>query len=209
MALVANKYFLYFLLFYTIHCTSFLHGNRPTIDNNIIHTDKSISYELLGFQKKENKSKATEILKTLIRSNRFKEVSHYIGSDTEWKIQIILEQSPEFAILLNEPTQPVSWMPEKSIKFFSLYIVNRIISMSTRFLFPMITQTDHKVTFKVWKSNLNLAEYPYRVETWRVFGWVSLILFPFDDKKEIKEIYKNYTLKFLKDSEKIYEQSKD
>ena len=202
-------HFLFILFFFTVHCSSFLKGNRPAVNQNFSQTDKSISYELVGWNGKKNKINVTEILKVLHKSNRFKEISHFLKSESEWKIQIILEDSPEFAIFLNEPVQPVSWMIEKYPERYGVYLLNRIVSMVTRLLIPVVRISEDKITFRVWKSNQKITEYSYTIETWQAFGWVSLILIPFDDGKEIKEIYKYYALKFLNDSEKIYEQSKE
>ena len=185
------KYILYLLIFFTLQCASFLKGNRPIVNQNFTQSGRVISYELVGWKGKENKIKATEILKAL------------------HKIQIILEDSPEFAILLNEPVQPVSWMVEKFPLKYSLYLLNRIISMSTRLLIPVLSVSEDVITFRIWKSNQKMEEYSYTIEKWRTFGWISLVLIPFDDRKELKEVYKDYALKFLNDSEKIYEQSKD
>lgn len=209
MRRILINYIPYILIFFTLNCASFLKGNRPIINQNFTQTDKVISYELVGWKGKENKIKATEILKALHKSNRFKEISHFVKSESEWKIQIILEDTPEFAILLNEPVQPVSWMVEKSPLEYSIYLINRIISMSTRLFVPVINVSEDVITFRIWKSNQKIGEYSYKIERWRIFGWISLILIPFDDRKEIKEVYKDYALKFLNDSEKIYEQPKD
>lgn len=209
MRRILMKYILYLLIFFTLQCASFLKGNRPIVNQNFTQSGRVISYELVGWKGKENKIKATEILKALHKSNRFKEISHFVKSESEWKIQIILEDSPEFAILLNEPVQPVSWMVEKFPLKYSLYLLNRIISMSTRLLIPVLSVSEDVITFRIWKSNQKMEEYSYTIEKWRTFGWISLVLIPFDDRKELREVYKDYALKFLNDSEKIYEQSKD
>jgi hypothetical protein len=175
------------------------------VNQNIPRIEKDISYELVGWKGKENKMKATEILKALHRANKFKSNSHYIKSDSEWKIQIILDESPQLALLLNEPVQPVSWMVEKRPARYSLYILNRIVSGATRLVIPIFQVTEEVITFRIWKQNYKVAEYSYPVETVRAFGWISLVLFPFDDKKEIRLIYPDYALKFLNDSVKIYE----
>ena len=83
-------------------------GSRPVANQNIPKVDKDITYELIGWKDKENKIKATEILKALHRAEKFKTISHFVKSDSEWKIQIILDESPQLAILLGEPVQPVS-----------------------------------------------------------------------------------------------------
>lgn len=193
------------LLFFFSNCSTFLIGKRPAINQNIPKVEKEISYELVGWKGKENKMKATEILKALHRANKFKTISHFIKSETEWRIQIILDESPQLALLLDEPVQPVSWMVEKRPGRYSLYLLNRILSGMTRLIIPVFQVTEEMVTFRVWKLNEKVGEYSYPIETVRAFGWISLVLFPFDDKKEIKKIYPDYALKFLNDSEKIYE----
>ncbi len=193
------------ILFFLSNCSTFLIGKRPAINQNIPKVEKDISYELVGWKGKENKIKATEILKTLHRSDKFKSISHFVKSDSDWKIQIILDESPQLALLLDEPVQPVSWMVEKRPSRYALYILNRIVSGATRLVIPIFQITEEIITFRIWKQNQKIAEYTYPVETLRAFGWVSLILLPFDDRKDIRLIYSDYALKFLNDSEKIYE----
>lgn len=200
-----NLIFYLLLLFSLVNCSTFLMGSRPAVNQNIPKVDKEISYELIGWKDKENKIKATEILKTLNRSDKFKSISHFEKSDSEWKIQIILDESPQLAILLGEPVQPVSWVAEKRPGRYTLYILNRILSAATRLIIPVFQVKEEIITFRIWKNNIKKAEYSYPVETVRAIGWVSLVLTFFDDAKEIKTIYSNYALSFLNDSEKNYE----
>ena len=116
------KYCIFISLILLVQCSSFLRNPRPSIKQNFPKVDTSISYELVGWKGKENKIKATEILKALHRTNKFKEISHFVKSDLEWKIQIILDESPQLSILLGEPVQPVSWVVEKRPTRFFLYI---------------------------------------------------------------------------------------
>ncbi len=200
-----NVFLFLLLLFSLSNCSTFLIRKRSVVNQSIPKVEKDISYELVGWRGKENKIKATEILRALHLANKFKTISHFIKSETEWKIQIIQGEFPQLALLLDEPVQPVSWMVEKRSGRYSLYILNRIVSGMTRLIIPVFQVTEEMITFRVWKLNRKVGEYSYPVETVRAFGWVSLVLFPFDDRKEIKKVYPDYALKFLNDSEKIYE----
>jgi len=199
------KYYIFILLISLVQCSSFLRNTRPSIKQNFPKVDTSISYELVGWKGKENKIKATEILKALHRTNKFKEISHFIKSDLEWKIQIILDESPQLSILLGEPVQPVSWVVEKRPTRYFLYLLNRLASVTTRLVIPIIQVSEEVVTFRIWKANQKVAEYSYPIESVRAIGWISILLSLFDDKKDIKLIYADYALKFLNESEKIYE----
>ncbi len=171
-----NLIFYLLLLFSLVNCSTFLMGSRPAVNQNIPKVDREISYELIGWKDKENKIKATEILKTLTRSGKFKSISHFEKSDSEWKIQIILDESPQLAILLGEPVQPVSWVAEKRPGRYTLYILNRILSAATRLIIPVFQVKEEIITFRIWKNNIKKAEYSYPVETVRAIGWVSLVL---------------------------------
>ena len=203
--MLLNSIFILLILFSLSNCSTFLLGTRPVVNQNIPKVDKDITYELIGWKDKENKIKATEILKALHRAEKFKTISHFVKSDSEWKIQIILDESPQLAILLGEPVQPVSWVAEKRPGRYSLYILNRVLSAATRLVIPVFQVKEEIITFRVWKQNVKKAEYSYPVETIRAFGWISLALTFFDDKKEIETIYSDYALLFLIDSEKNYE----
>lgn len=195
----------YSLLFFLLNCSTFLLSDKPKKENTFTNLEISVSYELVGWKGKENKIKATEILKAINRSNQFKNVSHFVKSSLEWKIQIILDESPQLTILLGEPVQPVSWVAEKYPFRYLLYIVNRLLSFATRLTLPILQVSQEILTFRVWKGNQKVAEYSYPINSIRAIGWVSILLSPFDDKKHMRQIYSDYALKFLKDSEKIYE----
>ncbi|HMV41258.1 MAG TPA: hypothetical protein PK079_05235 [Leptospiraceae bacterium] len=192
-----------FLFF--IHCSTFLLGERPTVNPKVSKFEKDISYELIGWKGKENRIKATSILDTFEKSKKFKSLSYANSTNSEWKIQIVLDESPQLAILLGEPVQPVSWVAEKRPGRYTLYLLNRVLSAATRLVLPIFQVREERITFRIWKDNLKKGEYIYPVETIRAIGWISFILMFYDDKKEIESIYSDYTLKFLNDSETLYE----
>ena len=78
-----NLIFILLLLFFLSNCSTFLMGSRPVANQNIPKVDKDITYELIGWKDKENKIKATEILKALHRAEKFKTISHFVKSDSE------------------------------------------------------------------------------------------------------------------------------
>ena len=76
--MLLNSIFILLILFSLSNCSTFLLGTRPVVNQNIPKLDKDITYELIGWKDKENKIKATEILKALTRSDKFKSISHFV-----------------------------------------------------------------------------------------------------------------------------------
>ncbi|TGL78152.1 hypothetical protein [Leptospira yasudae] len=186
-------------------CSVFLTGNSLPItpkDSSQIETE--VTYELIGWQDDASKKLASEILRTLHLSNRFKRISLHTKTDSEIKIQIILESSPRLGLLFGEQPQPVSWMVEKKPWPFSLYLLNRILAIQTFFIVPILQKSEDKITFRVWKWNQKIGEYPYSIDSVHSFGWISLGLTFIDDSEEIESAYSLYTKKFLSDSRSIY-----
>ncbi|AYV56292.1 hypothetical protein EFP84_12730 [Leptospira kmetyi] len=186
-------------------CSTFLTGNvPPSIPKDSFTIDKEVSYELIGWQEDSSKRLASEILRTIHLSNRFKKISIHSKSDTEIKIQIVLEKAPRLGLLFGEQSQPVSWMVEKKPIQFSLYILNRLLAIRTFFVVPILQKSEDKVVFRVWKWNRKIGEYSYSIDSVQALGWASLGLAFIDDREEIRSAYSVYAEKFLFDSRAIY-----
>ncbi len=208
MKFIFLKLPLYLILsLFCIHCSTYLINKKPSSIRKKISPERKISYELIGWVGKDNKQKANQVLETLHVSNAFQEVSVSIYPNLDLKIQIIFESSPEIGLLFNEPKQALSWLVEKDPTRYTLYLMNRILSASSRLLFPIFQVSGEILTFRVWKGNELLEQISYPIEKLRIFGWVSLILIPFDDRKEIKSLYEERTLQFLIDSKSIYSEN--
>ena len=106
-------------------------------------------------------------------------------------------------ILLSESNQSVSAPIEKQTSRYSLFLLNRVVSTSTRLVFPWVNRFEKELTFKVWKEGNKVYEKSYIINKLQIMGWISLFIFPFDESKEIKEMYYEYTVRFIKGFEHI------
>jgi hypothetical protein len=185
-------------------CSTFLIGDPPVVSKLETNVDTEVTYELIGWKEESSKKLASEILRTFHLSGRFKKLSVHTKTDSEIKIQIILEKAPRFSLFFGEHSQPLSWMLEKEPGKFSLYLLNRIAAYRTFLIFPILQKSSDRVLFKVWKRNQKIAEYSYSVENVLAIGWIPLLLTPFDDRNEMEFVYAGYAKKFLFDSRSVY-----
>ncbi|MBM9500013.1 hypothetical protein JWG44_07085 [Leptospira sp. 201903071] len=191
-----------FLFFQT--CSTFIIGDPPVVSKLETDVDKEVTYELIGWKEDSSKKFASEILRTFYLSGRFKKLSVHTKTDSEIKIQIILEKAPRFSLFFGEHSQPLSWMLEKEPGKFSLYLLNRIAAYRTFLIFPILQKSSDRVLFKVWKRNQKIAEYSYSIENVLAIGWIPLLLMPFDDREDMEFVYAGYAKKFLLDSRSVY-----
>ncbi|PKA04664.1 hypothetical protein CH375_09645 [Leptospira ellisii] len=180
-------------------CSVFVIGGfPPTMRNEPGLAEREIAYELIGWQDDSDKKMASEILKTLHLSGAFSKISVHTKSESDIKIQIILEKSSAFSLLFGEQHRPVSWMIEQEPGNFSLYLLNRILSVQTFLLIPIRQKYEDRILFKVWRKNEKLREYSYPLGKNQYIGWVSLGLIFFDDSGEIPKLYSDFTKDFVR-----------
>ncbi|WP_411821562.1 hypothetical protein [Leptospira sp. 'Mane'] len=192
-----------FVCFFS-QCSVYYLEEKKISPQNKGSVEKEISYELVGWETNDNRELASLLLKTLHTSGKFKKISSYIKSDSETKIQIILESSPRFRILFGESSEPVSWMVERKPGSFSLYIVNRVAAMQSFFIIPVFLKNDDTILFRVWKKNRLVGEYIYPAHSLYVFGWISLFLKWSDDRDKLNGYYSDIVHRFIEDAKEVY-----
>ncbi|TGN18943.1 hypothetical protein [Leptospira idonii] len=194
----------FFVFFFFSRCSVYYLGDspRPVLTGKI---DKEVSYELVGWDGKENKDESAVFLEALHRSQRFKKISSYIKSDSEMKIQIILDSSSRNKLFFGEDPRPVSLMVEEKPGTYSLFLINRILAVQTALIIPILQKSDDQIMFRVWKKNRISGEYSYRMDSLQVFGWVSLLVRWNDDRKKMETYYTNLVYRFLEDSQGVFE----
>ncbi|EPG75547.1 hypothetical protein LEP1GSC058_1963 [Leptospira fainei serovar Hurstbridge str. BUT 6] len=187
-----------------INCSTFFIGDLPKSRPEFAKGRKDISYEFIGWENKDRTELASVILRTFHGSGAFRNISSYVNSRSEVKIQIISAESPRFSILLGEQKQPVSWAVDKKPGRFSLFLLNRILSYQTYLIFPIFYENQDYIIYKIWKNNAKIGEFSYSFKTLGILGWLSFGLAWMDDEEKMDAIIENITLKFLKDSEGLY-----
>ncbi|TGK47559.1 hypothetical protein EHQ16_03005 [Leptospira kanakyensis] len=181
-------------------CAVFYSTERPKVDFSKYVKDQSLSYELIGWDSEVDRRRVSYILAALQNSGKFTSLRYQNQTNTDLHVQIILESSPRFVLFLGESIEPVSYLPERNPERLALYLVNRFLAFSTFFVIPDIDRDDDYLVFRVSKKGKLEKEYRYPIESYRVFGWVSLLLMWGDDRKEWKPILTEKVSKFLGDS---------
>ncbi|MCT8333588.1 hypothetical protein NUH30_07880 [Leptospira sp. 85282-16] len=183
-----------------LSCSVFYSSERPNVDFSKNIKNISLSYELIGWDDEADRRRISYILAALQSSGKFKSVRYYDPSNTDAHVQIILESSPRFKFFLGEASEPVSYLPERDPIRFGIYLINRFLAVSTFFVIPDIDRDDDYLVFRLTKKGKFEKEYRYAMESYRVFGWVSLLLMWADDSKEWKPILTEKVSEFLGDT---------
>ncbi len=190
-------FFYFFLSFFS--CAVFYSSERPKVDFSMYSKDQSLSYELIGWDSEADRRRVSYILSALQNSGKFTSVRYQNQTNTDLHVQIILESSPRFVLFLGESIEPVSHLPERHPERMGLYLLNRFLAFSTFFVIPDIDLDDDYLVFRVSKKGKLEKEYRYPMQSYRVFGWVSLLLIWGDDRNEWKPILTEKVSKFLGD----------
>ncbi|TGK82425.1 hypothetical protein EHQ24_14345 [Leptospira noumeaensis] len=181
-------------------CAVFYSTERPKVDFSKYVKDQSLSYELIGWDSEADRRRVSYILAALQNSGKFTSLRYQNQTNTDLHVQIILESSPRFVLFLGESIEPVSYLPERNPERLALYLLNRFLAFSTFFVIPDIDRDDDYLVFRLSKKGKLEKEYRYPMESYRLFGWVSLLLMWGDDRKEWKPILTEKVSKFLGDS---------
>ncbi|MCU0823392.1 MAG: hypothetical protein MUF77_01970 [Leptospira sp.] len=186
-------------------CTTFYTGERPEISKSTVaKSDAVVGYELIGWNGSTDRNKIKHILSAFLSSNRFRQFRHKESIDSDFNIQLILEASPKFQFFMGENHEPVSWMAERDEKRYIFYLINRIFSLRTFFVVPDINRDDDFLRVRVLKKGKIVREYRYDIESYNIFGWLSILAFPFDDRSNQSKIYSQIIYKFLEDSKDVF-----
>ncbi|MCW7494293.1 hypothetical protein ND861_16725 [Leptospira sp. 2 VSF19] len=183
-----------------ISCSVFYSSERPRVDFSKNIKNKSISYELIGWDDEADRRRISYILSALQSSGKFSTVRYQDPTKTDVHVQIILESSPRFKFFLGEASEPVSYLPERDPIRFGVYLINRFLAISTFFVIPDVDRDDDYLVFRLSKKGKPYKEFRYPMESYRVFGWVSLLLMWGDDSKEWKPILTEKVSEFLGDT---------
>lgn len=183
-----------------ISCSVFYSSERRKFEFDGLKTNRSLSYELIGWDEELDRRRVTYVLSALEKSGKFVSVRHYKQINTDLHLQIILESSPKFKFFLGESTEPVSYLAERNQSRFLVYLVNRFLAISTAFIIPDIDRDDDYILFRLKKNGKIEKEYRYPMESYRVFGWVSLLFMWADDRDEWKSILSEKVSEFLGDA---------
>ncbi|TGN06908.1 hypothetical protein [Leptospira ilyithenensis] len=202
--MIFNYKFFFLIIFFFSRCSVYSLEEKRNLKQNNTAIDKEISYELIGWETNENREMASLLLKTLHTSGKFKKISSYVKSDSETRVQIILESSPRFKILFGESAEPVSWMVERKLGSFSLYILNRVAAMQSFLIIPIFLKNDDTILFRVWNKNRLVGEHIYPAHSLYVVGWVSLLLRWSDDRETLDKHYSDIVHQFIEDTREVY-----
>lgn len=183
-----------------ISCSVFYSSERRKIELNEEFYNRSLSYELIGWDEELDRRRVTYILSALEKSGKFSSVRYYDQTKADLHLQIILESSPKFKFFLGESTEPVSYLAERKQDRFLLYLANRFLAVSTFFVVPDIDRDDDYLLFRLKKNGKIEREYRYPIESYRVFGWVSILIMWVDDRDQWKSILTEKVSEFLGDS---------
>ncbi|WP_208652305.1 hypothetical protein [Leptospira kemamanensis] len=194
-----NKFLFITLLILSLHCSVFYSSERNLVDTNFPIQNKSLSYELIGWDDELDRRRVTFLLSALQNSKKFKSVQHYAQIKSDLHVQIILESSPKFKFFMGESSEPVSYMAERAPGRFSIYLINRFLAVSTFFVIPDIDYDDDHIVFRTMKSGKMISELRYPIESYRIFGWVSVMLMWADDSDEWKTILTEKVNEYLGD----------
>lgn len=198
---IFNSSLVFAFIFPFWSCSVFYSSERLNADYSKYSKDKSLSYELIGWDDEADRRRISYILAALQSSGKFSSVRYQNQNKTDVHVQIILESSPKFKFFLGEATEPVSYLPERNPERFSVYLLNRFLAISTFFIIPDIDRDDDYLVFRLSKKGKFEKEYRYPMESYRVFGWISLLLMWGDDRKEWKPILTEKVSKFLGDTQ--------
>ncbi|BDA80023.1 hypothetical protein LPTSP3_g29530 [Leptospira kobayashii] len=202
--MISNYKFFFLCIFFFSQCSVYYLEEKKNLKPNHSAIDKEISYELIGWETNENRELASLLLKAFHTSGKFKKISSYVKSDLDMRVQIILESSPRFQILFGESPEPVSWMVERKLGSFSLYILNRVAAMQSLFIIPVFVKNDDTILFRIWKKNRLIGEYVYPAHSLYVIGWVSLFLRWSDDRETLDKHYSDIVHQFIEDTREVY-----
>ncbi|EKJ88032.1 hypothetical protein [Leptospira meyeri] len=191
----------FFFPFVFEFCSVFYSSERPKLDFSKHIKDKSLSYELIGWDDEADRRRISYILSALQSSGKFTSVRYQNQTNADAHLQIILESSPRFKFFLGESTEPVSYLPERDPIRFGAYLLNRFLAISTVFIIPDIDRDDDYLVFRLSRKGKLEKEFRYPMESYRVFGWVSLLLMWGDDRNEWKTILTEKVSKFLGDAQ--------
>ncbi|PJZ80321.1 hypothetical protein [Leptospira meyeri] len=191
----------FFFPFVFEFCSVFYSSERPKLDFSKHIKDKSLSYELIGWDDEADRRRISYILSALQSSGKFTSVRYQNQTNADAHLQIILESSPRFKFFLGESTEPVSYLPERDPIRFAAYLLNRFLAISTVFIIPDIDRDDDYLVFRLSRKGKLEKEFRYPMESYRVFGWVSLLLMWGDDRNEWKTILTEKVSKFLGDAQ--------
>lgn len=183
-----------------ISCSVFYSTERRNIDLGKENYNRSLSYELIGWDEELDRRRVTYILSALEKSGKFTSVRHYDQTRADLHLQIILESSPKFKFFLGESTEPVSYLAERNQNRFLIYLTNRFLAISTFFVIPDIDRDDDHLLFRLRKNGNIQKEYRYPIESYQVFGWVSLLFMWVDDRNEWNSILSEKVSEFLGDA---------
>ncbi|XDD47059.1 hypothetical protein AB3N60_02935 [Leptospira sp. WS39.C2] len=181
-------------------CSVFYSSERRKIDLGKETYDRSLSYELIGWDEELDRRRVTYILSALEKSGKFSTVRHFNQTKADFHLQIILESSPKFKFFLGESTEPVSYLAERKQDRFLLYLANRFLAISTFFIVPDIDRDDDYLLFRLRKNGKIEKEYRYPMESYRVFGWVSVLLMWVDDRDDWQSILTEKVSEFIGDA---------
>ncbi|MCW7461594.1 hypothetical protein [Leptospira limi] len=190
---------LFLILNLCISCSVFYSGERRKIELNNKVFNRTLSYELIGWDEELDRSRVTFILSALEKSGKFSSIRYYDQTKADLHLQIILESSPKFKFFLGESTEPVSYLAERKQDRFLLYLVNRFLAVSTFFVVPDIDRDDDYLLFRLKKKGKIEREYRYSLESYRVFGWVSILFMWVDDSDQWNSILTEKVSDFLGD----------
>ncbi|WP_407658717.1 hypothetical protein [Leptospira paudalimensis] len=191
---------LFLILNFCISCSVFYSSERRKIELNEEIYNRSLSYELIGWDEELDRRRVTYILSALEKSGKFSSVRYYDQTKSDFHLQIILESSPKFKFFLGESTEPVSYLAERKQDRFLLYLANRFLAVSTFFIVPDIDRDDDYLLFRLKKNGKIEREYRYPMESYRVFGWVSILFMWVDDRDQWKSILTEKVSEFLGDA---------
>lgn len=193
----------FFLVFFSA-CSIFYTGIRPTnqtIPNSI--KELNVSYEIIGWNGSQDRKKIKYILSAIHKSKAFNSFRYNQSVSSDVYLQFILEASPKFQFFMGETNEPVSWMAERDQKRYVVYLINRLFSIRTFFVVPDINRDDDFLVIRVFKKGKLVEVFRYDIESYNIFGWISLLLYPFDDERDSFQIYKSVVYKFLEDAKDV------
>ncbi|MDF3822130.1 hypothetical protein P3G55_19650 [Leptospira sp. 96542] len=189
--------FLLFIFPFAVSCSMFFTADIPNVNPPRYKIEKTMGYELIGWEGGNDKQKASILLQAFSKSNVFSTVQFHEGLDTDTNIQIILESSPKFRWFLGETHEPVTWMQENDQGRYLLYIGNRVLSLRSFFVIPDVDRDDDFLVIRIRKPNKLTKEYRYSLESYQMFGWLSLVFMWYDDSKRWDIILTKIVHQFL------------
>ncbi|WCL49746.1 hypothetical protein [Leptospira sp. GIMC2001] len=163
--------------------------------------DVEIAYELYGWEIENNGKHVSTILRRIHTTDVFRRFTSATKSETEFRIQIVYEDSRSLGIVFDQPEHPLSHRIENNPIEYIIYIGNRIFSIQSGLVIPVYKRNNDLIRFRLWKKNKFLTEVECSVDHFQVFGWLPLFLIPFDDRQSIQNRYQDCTDYFLRSKE--------